>query len=213
MPTKYLYMLRFLKYNMKIMQQIEEIAANNQQKAMKIITDTNLIGIWHDAGAIINLVGSLKMGLLVKHRDIDFHIYTDEINVTDSFYAVTKLAQNPRIKRIEYGNLIDTVEECIEWHAWYEDDFKEIWQLDMIHIKKGSTYDGYFEQVADRISAILTEETRHAILKLKYETPDNEKIMGILYYQAVIRDGVRTYAEFTQWRKAHHTDGIIEWMP
>lgn len=203
----------FVKYNIKIMKQIEEVAAKNQQKAREIITDTNLMGIWHDIGATINLVGSLKMGLFVKHRDIDFHIYTDKLNIIDSFYAVTKLAQNPRIKRIEYSNLIDTVEKCIEWHAWYEDDCKDLWQLDMIHIEKGSTYDGYFELVAERISAILTEETRHAILRLKYETPETEKIMGIVYYQAVIRDGVRTYTEFTQWLKDHPTDGIIEWMP
>lgn len=195
------------------MKQIEEVAAKNQQKAWEIIRDTNVMGIWQDAGATINLVGSLKTGLLVKHRDIDFHIYTKDLNVADSFLAITKLAQHPRIKRIEYGNLIDTDEKCIEWHAWYEDDCKNLWQLDMIHIEKGSAYDGYFEKVAERISALLTEEIRQAILRLKYETPDTDKIMGIIYYQAVIQGGVRTYAEFTEWLKCNPTDGIIEWMP
>lgn len=195
------------------MKQIEEIAAKNQQKAWEIIRDTNVIGTWQDAGATINLVGSLKTGLLVKHRDIDFHIYTEKLSVTDSFLAMMKLAQHPRIKRIEYGNLIDTDEKCIEWHAWYEDDCQNLWQLDLIHIEKGSTYDGYFEKVAERISVLLTEETRQAILLLKYETPETEKIMGIIYYQAVIQGGVRTYAEFAEWLKCNPTDGIIEWMP
>ena len=126
---------------------------------------------------------------------------------------MTKLAQHPRIKRIEYGNLIDTDEKCIEWHAWYEDECKNLWQLDMIHIEKGSTYDGYFEKVAERISALLTEDTRQAILRLKYETPETEKIMGILYYKAVIQGGVRTYTEFAEWIKSNPTDGVIEWMP
>lgn len=195
------------------MHQIEEIAAKNQQKAWDIIRDTNILGIWQDAGATINLVWSLKTGLLVKHRDIDFPIYTECLNVADSFSAMTKLAQHPRIKRIEYGNLIDTVEKCIEWHAWYEDDGKNLWQLDLIHIEKGSTYDGYFERVVERISPLLTEQTRQAILRLKYQTPDTEKIRGIVYYQAVIQGGVRSYAEFTAWMKNNPTDGLMEWMP
>lgn len=195
------------------MKQIEKIAAKNQQKAWEIIKDTNVIGIWQDTGATINLVGSLKTGLLVKHRDIDFHIYTEKLNVTESFSAMMQLAQNPRIKRIEYGNLLDTDEKCIEWHAWYEDDCKELWQLDMIHILKGSTYDGYFEKVARRISEVLTDETRQAILRLKYETPDTEKIMGVIYYRAVLSGGVRTYAELTEWMENNQTDGVLEWMP
>ena len=74
-------------------------------------------------------------------------------------------------------------------------------------------YDGYFENVADRILAVLTEDTRHAILNLKYETPETEKIMGIEYYQAVIQAGVRTYAEFEEWRKLHPVTGVVEWLP
>jgi len=37
--------------------------------------------------------------------------------------------------------------------------------------------------------------------------------MGIEYYQAVLRDGVGTYAEFEAWRAAHPVTGILEWMP
>ena len=35
--------------------------------------------------------------------------------------------------------------------------------------------------------------------------------MGIEYYQAVLRDGVRTYAEFAAWRERHPVAGVIEW--
>lgn len=59
------------------MKQIEEIAAKNQEKTWEIIRNTNVMGIWQDAGATIKLVGSLRTRLLVKHRDIDFHIYTE----------------------------------------------------------------------------------------------------------------------------------------
>ena len=67
--------------------------------------------------------------------------------------------------------------------------------------------------MADRIAAALTPVTRRAILQIKYDTPDEVKIAGIEYYVAVLRDGVRTYAEFEAWRAANPVEGILEWMP
>lgn len=190
------------------------VALQNQQKAWKVIEDTRIIPIWETVGAKVNLVGSLKTGLLMKHRDIDFHIYSSPLSLSDSFRAMGQLAENVSIKKIEYTNLLDTEEECIEWHAWYQDmDEDELWQIDMIHIRKGSRYDGYFEKVAERISNVLTDEMRQTILRLKFETSEVEKIMGIEYYQAVIRDGVRSYHEFEEWRKLHPVSGVIEWIP
>ena len=89
----------------------------------------------------------------------------------------------------------------------------EIWQIDMIQIQKGSQFDGFFEHVAERIQAVLTPESRRAILTLKYLTPADEHLMGITYYQAVIADGIRTYDEFTRWRKEHPVVGINLWCP
>lgn len=195
------------------MENILALAEKNQKKARQIIKETQVVDIWQSIGAEINLVGSLKTGLLMKNKDIDFHIYTAPISISESFKAISKMAENPRIKKIEYTNLIDTEEACIEWHAGYQDDNDDMWQIDMIHIQKGSTYDGYFEKVAERISSVLTPETRDTILKLKYETPDSEKIPGIIYYQAVIRDGVRNFNDFREWMKKHMTIGIIKWMP
>ena len=192
---------------------ILELAKRNQQKAWEIIEDTRIVRIWEGIGAKVNLVGSLRTGLLMKHRDIDFHIYTSPLDLSASFRAMAELAENTSIKRIEYTNLLHTAEACIEWHAWYQDMEGELWQMDMIHIQEGSRYDGYFERVAERISAVLTDEMRLAILKLKYETPETEKIMGVEYYQAVIQDGVRSYPEFEEWRRLHPAVGVVEWMP
>ncbi|WP_291583447.1 nucleotidyltransferase domain-containing protein [Bacteroides sp.] len=192
---------------------ILDIAERRQQKAWEIIEGTCIVPIWESIGAKVNLVGSLSTGLLVKHRDIDFHIYSSPLTLADSFRAMAKLAENEAIKKIECTNLLYTVEACVEWHAWYMDSENELWQIDMIHIQGGSRYDGYFEKVAERISAVLTDETRLAILRLKYETPETEKIMGVEYYQAVIQDGVRSYAEFEEWRREHPVVGIVEWMP
>ena len=191
---------------------ILELAKRNQQKAWEIIEDTRIVRIWEGIGAKVNLVGSLRTGLLMKHRDIDFHIYTSPLDLSASFRAMAELAENTSVKKIEYTNLLHTAEACIEWHAWYQDMEGELWQMDMIHIQEGSRYDGYFERVAERISAVLTDEMRLAILKLKYETPDTEKIMGVEYYQAVIQDGVRSYPEFEEWRRLHPAVGVVEWV-
>ena len=136
------------------MNDILRLALQNQEKARKIIEELQLIPIWKSVGADPHLVGSLRMGLLMKHRDID-----------------------------------------------------------MIHILKGSFYDGYFEKMADRIVALLTPETKQLILQLKNDTPESEKIMGVEYYQAVLRDGIRNYADFEKWRIHHPVNGILHWIP
>lgn len=192
---------------------IIEIAQRNQQKAREIIKATNIISIWEGVGAKINLVGSLPTGLLMKHKDIDFHIYSSPLLLTDSFRAMAALAENSSIKKIECTNLLHTVEACVEWHAWYQDEDNELWQMDMIHIQGGSRYDGYFEKVAERISQVMTDEMRETILRLKYETPEEEKIIGVEYYRAVIEGGVRSYAELVEWRRRHPVTGVVEWMP
>ena len=190
-----------------------EIAQTNQHRAHEIIQELNLIPLWASINVEAHLVGSLRMGLLMKHLDIDLHLYSDPVSLADDFRIIARLAQNHRIKQIEYANLLDTEEACLEWHLHYEDPLNQMWQIDMIHILKGSRYDSYFEQMADRIVAALTDKTRHTILQLKYETPESEKIMGIEYYQAVLRDGVKNYAEFETWRRQHPVTGIVTWMP
>lgn len=195
------------------MDDIIKMAERNQQRAWEVIENSQIIPIWESIGAKINLVGSLRTGLLMKHRDIDFHIYSSPLLLSDSFRAMAQLAENTSIKKIECANLLHTVEACVEWHAWYQDAENELWQIDMIHMVNGSRYDGYFEKVAERISALLTDETRQVILRLKYDTPDAEKIIGVEYYQAVLQGGVRTYAELVEWRKQHPVTGVVEWMP
>ena len=148
----------------------------------------------------------------MKHRDIDFHVYTAAVpEVTVSFAEMAELAKNPRIKRVEFANLLDEEDACLEWHAFYEDRWGELWQLDLMHIRHGSKYDGYFEKVAAQIAGMLTDERRQAILRLKFATPDDVKIAGVEYYKAVIRDGIRNYADFEKWRAKNPLTGIDPW--
>ena len=187
------------------------LAQTNQQKAFDIIEQCQIRQAWQSIGAQINLIGSLKMGLLAKHRDIDFHIYTPTLDVTQSFAAMAQIAKNPKIVHIEYRNLLDEEDSCLEWHAWYQD--QEEWQIDMIHIVQGSKYAGYFERQAERILAVMSEQQRETILRLKFETPDEIKIAGIEIYQAVIESGVTTFEELQQWRTNRTQNGIVEWIP
>lgn len=193
--------------------EILDLSGSNQQRAWNIIRRLDIMKIWADAGAEAHVVGSLAMGLMMTHRDIDIHVYSSPLTVEGSFAAMAKLAVNAAIKKIECRNLLDTDEACIEWHAWYDDGDGGPWQIDIIHILKGSRYDGFFERMAERIKAALTDETRLAILRLKAETPEDVHIMGVEYYQAVLRGWVRTLADFIRWRQEHPVTGIVEWMP
>lgn len=181
------------------------------QKAQTIIQSLCLVENWEKIGATINQIGSVKLGLLAKHRDIDFHIYTDKLNVKESFTVIAEICSHSQIKKCEFTNLAETEENCFEWHLWYEDDEKNLWQIDIIQIKRGTKYDGYFENVAVQILNQMMPQHKETILKLKYETPDNLKISGIEYYKAVIQDNVTTFDELLEWREKHNYKGIIEW--
>ena len=83
----------------------------------------------------------------------------------------------------------------------------------MIHIVQGSKYAEYFERQAERILAVMSEQQKETILRLKFETPDEIKIAGIEIYQAVIESGVTTFEELQQWRTNRTQNGIVEWIP
>lgn len=192
---------------------IAEISEQMMQRARRIIHRLGIEEAWRAVGAEPHLVGSVSMGLLMKHRDIDYHIYSSPLHIEDSFAAVARIAAHCGVEHLSYLNLLHTEEACIEWHLAFRDECGEMWQIDMIHIVRGSRYDGYFERQAACIAAALTPESREVILRLKYETPPDSKIAGIEYYRAVIEGGVCDYEAFEEWRRQHPVTGIVEWMP
>jgi len=192
---------------------IFKISEYNQQLAWEVLGESNIIPIWESIGAKVNIVGSLKTQLLMKNLDIDIHIYTKELSIKDSFDAIYQIARNSSFKEIQYKNLIDTEEECIEWHLIYEDRKSNLWKFDLIHILMGSKYDGFVENVTDRIVKNLTPETRKAILQIKFDTPNDIKIPSIEIYQAVLSNKIRSYKEFIQWRETNSLINSLEWLP
>lgn len=195
------------------MKEYEVVARRNQFRAMEILEELDLLEFWRGNGCKANLIGSLPMGLLVKHLDIDLHVYSSGVTEEGSFRIVSALAKNPHIREIRCINGLHTDEHCIAWHLTYADRDERLWQIDIIHIESGTQYDGYFETMADRIKKVLTDEQRDAILRLKYETPDGEEIHGVEYYQAVIEDGVRSLSELRSWVSIHRQPDGSYWMP
>jgi hypothetical protein len=198
---------------MNSMHPLLDKAARLSARARQIVRELKIVENWEAVGARAELVGSLRTGLLIHNQDVDFHVYSQPLVISDGFRAVGRIASHPHIRSVSYSNLLEAEDRCLEWHATYSPNAEESWQIDMIHIHPESPYVGVFEDVADRIQRALSPETRCAILAIKDAVPAGQKVMGIRVYQAVIRDGVRTYAEFCEWDARNPSAGIITWAP
>lgn len=71
---------------------ILEFSKQRQEKAWEIIKKAELFQQWENMGGEVNVVGSLKSGLLI-HRDIDVHVYTETVLIEESFSVMAKLAK------------------------------------------------------------------------------------------------------------------------
>jgi len=190
-----------------------DLSRQMRQSALNVLNDLDIVNSCHHIGGTLNIVGSFKSDLMLNHRDIDMHIYTDEPIVEKSFSFMKVVAENNAVKDIQYKNLLDTKEECVEWHLGFEDKDKNTWKLDIIHIRKGSFYDGFFENVTDKIIEKLTPETKKAILQIKYELGKKSNVPGIQIYHAVLEHGIRDYTDFKQWSMKNPLDSVLEWIP
>lgn len=162
----------------------------------------------------VNVIGSVAMGLIASHKDIDLHVYSKGVTTAGSFAVMAEIADNPAVTEITCINGLHTDERCIAWHINYRYSDGEMWKFDIIHIEEGSRYDGFFEKIAERIKGRLTPELRELILELKFSTPDDMKISGVEYYEAVIADGVGTLPALYEWVERHRANPRSEyWMP
>ena len=193
--------------------EIQQLAEINAWRAQEVMRQSGIAEIWRASGCRVNLIGSLKMGLLMTHRDIDLHVYSKGITEASSFAIAAKMAADPRITEIKCINGLHTDEHCVAWHATFRADDGDLWQFDIIHIEEGSKYDGFFERMAERIMAAMTPQQRETILRLKYETPIGCDYHGVEYYEAVIADGVSTLEDLHAWITTHRQQPPYYWMP
>lgn len=196
------------------MENLENISKKNIEKAFEIIAELKIYEIWESLNSTCNLVGSVRNGLLMDKFDIDFHTYSDDFSIEKSFQAISKIAENPKIKEVTYRNLLDAEDMCLEWHLWYEETPERIWTIDMMHIKNESPYAGVIERVTEKIRSVVTEGQKQAILKIKWESKrQNEKFIGIDIYQAVIDEGIETFEDFKTWHNNNKRPAISMWEP
>lgn len=193
--------------------EINKIAKENQEKAFHVLNESGIKDIWECAGCRVNLVGSLRMGLLASHKDIDLHVYSSDITEQSSFAIAALMSALPGVIEITSINGLHTNEHCMAWHVTYRSSQGEDWKFDIIHIESGSQYDGYFENMADRIVKVMTPDQRDRILELKFQTPAGETIHGVEYYEAVIADGITTLQELRDWIKQHRLKSPYYWIP
>lgn len=193
--------------------EINDLALANQRKAREVLKESGIAEIWEDAGCRVNIVGSLRMGLLASHRDIDLHVYSSGITAESSFAIVAKIAKNPKVAEIRCITGLHTDEHCMAWHVFYKAEDGETWQFDIIHIEDGTEFDGFFEKMADRIVEVITLQQREAILRLKFETPQGKDYHGVEYYEAVIADGINTMPDFEHWVIDHRKKSPYYWVP
>ncbi len=181
-------------------------------RARRVLEASGFVEIWREFGCRVNVVGSLRMGLIAAHRDIDLHVYSAGVTEEGSFAIAARIAKLPFVKEIKCINGLQTEEHCVAWHFLCDLE-GEVWQFDVIHIEEGTEYDGFFERMADRIVEVMTPEQRETILRLKFEAGAESDFHGVEFYEAVIADGVRTMAEFKQWLKVHRQKPQYYWVP
>ena len=193
-------------------QEVFDLAFVNQEIARGVLVSSGIADVWERNGCRVNLVGSLRMGLLASHRDIDLHVYSKGITVEGSFAIAAQVARLPGVTEIRCINGLHTDEHCVAWHIFYRCD-DEVWQFDVIHIEEGTEYDGFFERMADRIVEVMTSGQKEIILRLKFEAPSGSDFHGVEFYEAVIADGISNMVEFEEWVTDHRKKPMYYWIP
>lgn len=178
-----------------------------RNRAGKVLRESRVLEAWESIGGKIRGVGSFRSGLMMKHRDIDLHVYTDRLDAALALGALGPVIASERTVGLGYVNGADTEERCLEWHLRLRDDAGETWKIDMIQILAGTKYDGVIEDETEAVIEALTPEFRKRILELKNACPDDLNVCGIEYCRAVISGGVKSWREFMDWRKDHPLRG------
>ncbi len=114
------------------MEEFIYIANENLNRAYEIIDELNITKVWADSQCTANLVGSIKTKLLMSNLDIDFHVYSKSFSIQDSFQAISRIANNYRIKKISCFNFIEDKDKSLDWHLHYFDKDNRKWRIDII---------------------------------------------------------------------------------
>jgi len=186
----------------------------NLKRAKELILELKVVEAWESVHATANLIGSVKSGLLMNNLDIDFHVYSRDFSLEDSFKAIGRIAAHPGIGKVSFYNFLSQEDRSLDWHLHFVDTDQRRWKIDIIHLMNDSPYAGKFERVTARIMAALTPELKKIILKIKWEgSRQGVTMMGAEVYKAVLRDHVASLEGFLAWKAAQAEEHIILWEP
>lgn len=188
-----------------------EQSLRQEKRAREILSSCGIVDMLRQAEAEVHFVGAFAMGLMGPHCDVDIHFYTRRLDVEADFAIMGRFAAQPCVRGMSFADLSATDEACLEWHALLTDSDGAEWKFDMIHIERGTTYDGYFERMAEYIRSAVTPSMRERILRLKFETPADEYHSGMEYYRAVIEGDAKDLDSLRRFCAEHPSQGIDRW--
>lgn len=181
-----------------------------QREANEVIEKLNLIKILSEYGKV-EVVGSLKYGLMVW-RDIDLDlVFENEILETNYWKIIEKLFLNKKIQSITLSdnrNIEDKNRpKSLYMGIKYLDNKENIWKIDIRLLNKNDLNTGKIENL---INEKITPENRLIILEIKSQVCDNPKyhkdFSSVDIYEAVLINGAKNLKEFVDFLKLKGKD-------
>ena len=117
-----------------------------RHQAEVVLRRSKVLEAWESIGGKVCGVGSFRTDLMMKHRDIDLHVYTDALDVSRTLAALGPVIASGETTGLTYINGAETSEHCLEWHLRLADEDGNEWKIDMIQILAGTKYDGVMVQ-------------------------------------------------------------------
>jgi hypothetical protein len=188
------------------MQQLVQRQATLQQEANNIRTALGLDDLLRALGTPV-LVGSAALGLMVW-EDLDLTVVCASLAVEPVLALGVRLASHPDVHALTFRN--DTGRWNAEPNRYpdglylgvrYRRDSGAAWRLDLWFVDEPERQPDL--RHVQTLPALLTEETRQAILAIKtawHQRPEyGAGVSSADIYAAVLEDGVRDVAAFDEW--------------
>lgn len=194
------------------LEQILAESATRRAEALEILSNLGLLDLWRQFGRPV-LVGAVAYDLVLD-CDIDMEIYCPSLKIEDGFKVLSELCQRSDIvKGCSFQNHLAGPDGALYWRISTVKDGTP-WKIDMWSAPEDYPLPRSEHLVSPMIEA-LTEETKNAILRLKWHRRMDQDLNcpSIDLYRAVIDGGVRTPSELKSWLVTHPTGELLSWLP
>ena len=185
-----------------------------QAEARRVVAELDLVALLSAAGQV-EQVGSSVSGLMVW-RDLDFNVLCRDLTPERTFQTMRPLLTHARVARLDYRNETGhrappelRGDERYYFVTHYETAAGDEWKIDVSFWLSDAPRD-QIPYIA-RLREQLTAETRLAILWIKdvwQRLPTYpDEVGGFDVYEAVLRHGVRTPAQFDAYLRERGLPG------